>query len=686
MRNYRSTLLGAVLLLSVSNPAWSQEVAADGPPVSERVYPAAFFASYAPQTALDMVRRVPGFTLQEGESLRGFAGGGGNVLVDGARPASKSGTLEDILSQIPALQVDRIEIVRGATVSGEALGQIIVANVVRRRSTDTRGWEVAVERAPDGVVSPSAEMSVSRSGLLWDDSLKFRASLRRLGLTGTRAVRDANGNLISTRTDDRPDVLSDVYLAGAAARPLAAGRLSLNGRVGWSRASNELDSYGFRGRLPDETPDDLLEIDFQREVLAAEVSADWTRALDRDWTVKALTLVSLEDERSEEDTSLDDRTTRDSDSATFQRTHRLPFEAIGRLTFSKGGEGPLRPDGGVELAYNRLDSTLNLIASDSTGVRPILIPAADVVVEELRGEVFSTWAWRPSPDLTLDGGVAVEGSSISVTGDAERSRQFIFFKPHASASYQINENVRVQIAARRSVGQLTFTDFAASATAADGRETAGNPDLEPQKATRVSAASEIRFGARGAISLDLFHEWREDVLERIPLPSGGEGLGNAGDARYWGASVSGTVPLEMILAGAMLSFKASVVDSEFVDPIDGRPRDIHGLVSPTIDAEFRQDIPSRERAWGVGYTATTSSEYYYPKEVDLYETGDTWRAFLEQGVHGVRFRFEASNLGLGEYGRLRAFYTPTRAGVLSGTEERSRHRGTIVRVTARRQF
>ncbi|MEO5612753.1 MAG: hypothetical protein ABIT68_08410, partial [Sphingomicrobium sp.] len=43
-------------------------------------YDAAFFVPFAPRTALDIARRVPGFSLDLGNTdTRGFAGAAGNV-------------------------------------------------------------------------------------------------------------------------------------------------------------------------------------------------------------------------------------------------------------------------------------------------------------------------------------------------------------------------------------------------------------------------------------------------------------------------------------------------------------------------------------------------------------------------------------------------------------------------------
>src|SRR5689334_22530316 len=76
-------------------------------------YPASFFASQQPTTARDMLNRTPGFQLDTGNSVRGYEGAAGNVLIDGQRPSSKNDTLDQILARLPASQVERIDIIRG---------------------------------------------------------------------------------------------------------------------------------------------------------------------------------------------------------------------------------------------------------------------------------------------------------------------------------------------------------------------------------------------------------------------------------------------------------------------------------------------------------------------------------------------------------------------------------------------
>ena len=65
-----------------------EQPAAAQPGARTTVYDSAFFAQFAPSSALDIVRRVPGFNLEQGnDEVRGFAGAAGNVVFNGARPS-----------------------------------------------------------------------------------------------------------------------------------------------------------------------------------------------------------------------------------------------------------------------------------------------------------------------------------------------------------------------------------------------------------------------------------------------------------------------------------------------------------------------------------------------------------------------------------------------------------------------
>src|SRR5262245_43817545 len=88
---------------------------AQTPPLAEAVrsFEPSFFSRYNPVTAFDMVRQLPGFTVINGDVLRGFGATAGNVLIDGQRPSTKT-LLTDELARISASSVARIELISAA--------------------------------------------------------------------------------------------------------------------------------------------------------------------------------------------------------------------------------------------------------------------------------------------------------------------------------------------------------------------------------------------------------------------------------------------------------------------------------------------------------------------------------------------------------------------------------------------
>lgn len=100
-------------------------------PGAARVFEPVYFEQFAPRNALDMVTRIPGFTVTGGndQGQRGLGQATQNVIVNGERLSSKSDSVEDQLRRIPATDVIRIELVDGNTLDIPGLTGL-VANVI----------------------------------------------------------------------------------------------------------------------------------------------------------------------------------------------------------------------------------------------------------------------------------------------------------------------------------------------------------------------------------------------------------------------------------------------------------------------------------------------------------------------------------------------------------------------------
>src|SRR6185369_6799746 len=101
-------------------------------------YPASYFAALQSQNANEMLGHLPGFTLDSGNSSRGYEGSAGNVLIDGQRPASKTDSLDEILKRMPIGVVERIDLIRGGAPGIDMQGKTVLANIIRKKGAGTR--------------------------------------------------------------------------------------------------------------------------------------------------------------------------------------------------------------------------------------------------------------------------------------------------------------------------------------------------------------------------------------------------------------------------------------------------------------------------------------------------------------------------------------------------------------------
>ena len=125
-------------------------------------YPASFFRRYQPATALDMLRQLPGFQIDDGTSDRGFIAAAGNILINDVYPSAKQDTPSALLARISANQVARIELIRGQVRGIDLQGQSQVANIILRGDLPpVVRWDAYVRHHSDAPLKPGVDTSLS---------------------------------------------------------------------------------------------------------------------------------------------------------------------------------------------------------------------------------------------------------------------------------------------------------------------------------------------------------------------------------------------------------------------------------------------------------------------------------------------------------------------------------------------
>jgi hypothetical protein len=655
-----ATFLSGAALAQTAPAAAPQAPAADAAQQGVLVFEPAFFADSRPDTAADMIQRLPGFGLDGGDnSTRGFAGAAGNVLIDGDRPSTKSDNLFDILRRIPAGSVERIELIRGGAPGIDMQGQPVVANIVRKRAAQVqRTLEVNTYVYPDGYLGPLIKGQFSRSE--GDERLEasFSATSDRTDGTGDgyRRRYSPSGTLIQDADLELYDLFRNLNGTAAMQRPFAGGRLRVNGLLGYNTHRWEVTTDVVSGAGVDEFSEQDVDS------VNGELGLTWNRTLG---PRTELELTALQ--RYGADEFLGglavggDEIQFGNDSTAGESIGRavLRFRQNDRWAFESGGE----------IAYNFLDSE----ASFSENGVPQVVPGAAVKVEELRGEAFGQATWRPTAQLTVEAGLRVEVSEISQSGDNDSAKSFVYPKPRLQLTWTPAAGHQFRFRYEREVGQLDFGDFVASSEITLGEVTGGNPDLEPFQANTFEAVYERRFWGEGVVDFTLRHADIEDIVDTIPLVGGFDAVGNIGEGTQDFFQVRLTLPLDKLgLANARLQARTSWAESNLTDPVTGEERRFSGQVPFGCGVSFNHDLDGGRWSYGFDHGCNVDDFYQYRTREVRYFEGEPFVTIYGQWkpAADLTVRLDVGNATDREQRRYRDIYAGSRdTAPLAGREE-----------------
>ena len=599
-----------------------------------------FFADYNPQTAREMVARIPGFSISGGGGGRGLAGNLGNVLIDGRRPSSKDG-VGALLSRIPAATVLRIELIREPLPEIDMAGRDQVVNVITDRAGGWSGaWSARARLFESGRVTPAGEFSATRTAPQSTLTVSLNLSSHADGSDRERAFAAFQGAGLGRERERVQESFHDLTPSLAWRRDFEAGHaLRVDARVWTWRYTR-----GRQGRVFDETGAlDAFETG-RSETLAhgGEATVDYDHVLTEAWSVKLTGLQRLDSDEGDdlfEDFDVfgafDGRVTiadAETQGETVLRAElRRSAQEADALTLSAEG------------AYNFLDGSIEIFEDAGSGPVRVDLPVSDTRVEEHRVDLAARRSWDLASRWTLEGALGVEFSRIAQTGDAEKERTFTYFKPEMTATWTPGERDQLRFTAERAVGQLSFGDFISSVDVRDDTSQLGNPELEPERTWRVQADWERRFSQTGVVTLLVRHEWVEGVEDLVPVAGLFDAPGNLPEGRRWRVQGGFTAPLDALgVTGGELSASAMYRDTRVDDPVTGAPRRFRGDEDWRARFDFRQDLPQAGFAWGVDYYVQGLEDFY---RLDAFDRVTPPRGDLDLFAETRRFAGLTARIG-----------------------------------------
>ncbi|HEU4812924.1 MAG TPA: TonB-dependent receptor plug domain-containing protein [Xanthomonadaceae bacterium] len=677
----------AAALLACPPFALGQEAAAPATPVpasDARTYVPADFARYAPRNALDMLEQVPGFVIREAVVERGLGQATGNVLLNGQRLSGKSNDVITQLSQVPADDVVRIEIVDGATLEIPGLsGQ--VANVV----TDAEGLSGQWEWKPDfrsyytnpQFTRTSASVSGSRGRL--DYTLGFENGANHSGAGGPTTLYNADGSVREHRDEawtgevDAPRLSTQLAWKGATG---AVGNLNAS----WQKVFYDYVEDGTRAGPG--LPDRIRSVRSEQGGHNYEVGGDYEFGLGTG-RLKLIGLSQFDHTPTVDTVEVAYADGSPTEGFRFTRDGETT-ERIARAEYRWTAGGDWQVSG--EYAFNRLDSISALFQRAADGsYQPVPLPGGTATVQEDRYELMGSYGRTLTPDLTLQVAAGAEDSTIEQAGGGGLRRSFRRPKGQVSLAWEASDALDVNTKLQRRVGQLDFYDFLASVDLADDQVNAGNPDLVPPQLWVLEVEAIRDLGDWGSTSVRGYAQRIDDIVDTVPIGATGESPGNIDSARVHGIEWKSTLRLEPIgWAGARLDTRLQVQRSSVRDPLTGEERPISNYLQELAEVSLRHDVPGTDWAWGGNLSYVYAARDYRLTEVGRMWEGPVWDSwFVEhKDVAGMTVRAGVTNLVGARSMWQRTVYVDRRDGPVDYYEDRDRRIGPIFQFTVSGKF
>ena len=653
-------------------------------------YTPAYFTTFAPQTAADMVARLPGFEIRGGGGgARGFGQASLNVLINGRRPSSKSSSANDILGRIPASNVTRIEIVDGSTLDVPGLsGQ--VANIVVKTGELSGSWNYGARfeqgsrpQLADGAINFSAKRGkLEAVGSLESGQFFFTED-------GKETFFDEADNI----TQERNEKVGFINK-----RPSANLNLTLLRDNGDIANLNLSGSRRHRDVTLQEVFVDRTDPDLSGTSVAEngevrdgfEISGDYSLdapLLGRDGRLKFIALQRIDTLDRDNHFTFEDISSGQS-RFLFERDDKATeFIARAEYTFQTGQSNDWSL--ALEGALNELNSETEAYEDE------VSLSQEDVNVTEDRFQTSLSRSWSLDEHMNVQTSFGAEYSVISsdvriflgpdyLPLDTTREKASdSFFRPKglANFSYTLDETWTLRAQIERSVGQLNFGTFVSGVDFASGQETSGGK-IKPEQSWEADLEIQHQNSVGLSARAKLFYNIIEDPIVQIIFDQDGDeitqGPGNLdSNAEVFGIEGSVTWVLDDVLKGLRLTVDALVADSSIEDVVtlDDRPRS--GQTLWEYDLEARWDIEGTPFAIEAEVEHSERDLRFRIDErtEDILRRPEVEFAVIHKDLFGMQWTAKVQNILDFELRRERLIFNGTRNGDLLQRESTRRQRG-----------
>ena len=672
-----TSLIVTAALGLIITPAFSQDTLLTDSDSKAQVFGPDYFTQFAPQTAADMVARLPGFEIRGNEGgARGFGEASLNILINGRRPSSKSSGANQILGRIPANNVTRIEIVDGASLDIPGLsGQ--VANIFADTGELSGSWEYAL-RFEKGSQPQLGDGKVNFSGKRGNLEVVGELNFGQFLFTedGEETFFDSAGTVLQDREEktgfntQRPRANLNLTLernnGHIANLNLSGTRQNTNINVfetfddqtdpifsGASEARNgsDRDSYEIGGDYSLSAP--LIGRNGQLKFIALH------RGVNFDFTSRFL---------------FDDGEPGQSLSVFLREDEEREY--IGRAEYSWQTGETSDWTASIEGALNTLDSITQLTVDGDTD------PEDFVEVDETRIQGNLSRSWALSDKTNLQVSLGAEYSEIDVPTSTQDALNFFRPKGLISASHKLDDSWTVRGQIERTVGQLDFGTFVSTVGLTEGTATQGNDQIFPEQSWEAELELEKQNPTGLSGRATLFYNIIEDPIEQIPFIEAdgtlNQGPGNLDtNAEVYGITTNLTWVLDEVLNGLRLTAEGAIENSSIEDVVTFDDRNISQGRLWRYSLEGRWDIEGTPFAIETEIEQNRDADIFRIDEItdNIFRRPQLEASIIHKDLFGMQWTVTLQNILDFELRRERFIFDETRNGDLIQRELTRRQRG-----------
>ena len=607
---YGVAALGAACLLGLAS---TPRVSAQAVEAGVQIFLPTFYSQYRPETALALVWRTPGFTLQTGDQGRGLAGSEGNVLINGVRPPPRGSSIYNLLGAIRIEDVVRIELIEAGARDVDMQGHPRLLNVVTTAQTTRRvnGRLRQERREDDGQTT-----SFSAGGRVNGDGFSYEASLNG---SDTRWI--SYGGFYSVTPDyPEPRLSADSALDIRQLNFNGSGSIALSPRTDMSLSVTAQDYQQASGLL-DLGPHDpdhvrsLSEYDRNQQTL----SVTWRQTLAESLSVQ--TVLALDEEESVYESSfLTQNQANSYESITTESERAL------RSTLRWTGLDGVALETGVSWAFNSLDGDSRTYFDRVLQV----VDGSAARVEETRSALFGSAEWTPVPRLTASLYGRVERFELISSNAPGQTYELTDFLPRADLRYRINENWTVRWESELEIGQLYLGRFLASTDLSNQLNTSGATQLEPLRTWRREAGVERSLDGGGFVHLSAWRARVENPISTVLLADGSLRPENSTPQTLRRLEAEIELPEAVHgIPGGLLKIEAELGDSERIDPLSLIRRPVSSQNEWEWKIDWRHEVAGTHWIWGVYLQEQGPAEQFWLTRIRRRDGRHSARAYVE---------------------------------------------------------